>query len=146
MRNAYRLVFSPKMTRERPTMNAHGPKDVAEIMAPFSTVEPVEVFWILLLDAQHKLIGGRPVELTRGILNASLIHPREVFRAAIVGGAAAIILCHNHPSGILTPSVEDREVTASLVAAGRLVDIPVHDHIIMGHSNNYFSFVENGLL
>ena len=73
-----------------------------------------------------------PDAVTRGILNSSLVHPREVFVHAIVARAASVILCHNHPSGDPTPSPDDRAVTEQLVAAGRLLDIPVHDHVIIG--------------
>ncbi len=70
--------------------------------------------------------------ITRGILDASLIHPREVFRPAIVRSAAGIILVHNHPSGDPTPSEEDRAVTKQLVRAGTAVGIPVVDHVVLG--------------
>lgn len=71
--------------------------------------------------------------------------PREVFRAAIVAGAAAVILAHQHPSGDPTPSSADRDITEQLAAAGRLLDIPVHDHVIIG-AGRYASFAEAGLL
>ena len=96
-----------------------------------------------ILDAQHRL--DRDVLITRGILNTSLVHPREVFREAIAERACAVILVHNHPSGDPTPSHEDTRVTAQLVAAGRLLDIPVHDHVIVGRGR-YVSFAESGLL
>lgn len=121
------------------------PRDVVQFMAPLAEVETVEVFWILCLDSQHRLIGNAAQVVTRGILNFSLVHPREVFRHAIVAGAAAIILCHNHPSGDPTPSADDRAVTEQLVSAGRLLDIPVHDHIIIGRGR-YTSMSEAGLL
>ncbi len=121
------------------------PRDVFDTMAPFGTQEEVEVFWTLCLDSQHRLLFDAPVVITRGILNSSLVHPREVFRAAIVANAAAVILCHNHPSGDPTPSADDRAVTAQLVAAGRVLDIPVHDHLILG-AGRYLSFAEAGLL
>jgi DNA repair protein RadC len=121
------------------------PRDVARYMTAFADRETVEVFWILCLNAQHRLIGNAPVAITRGILTSSLVHPREVFRAAIVAGSAAIILCHNHPSGDPTPSADDRLVTDMLVAAGKLLDIPVHDHVIVGNPR-YTSFAEAGLL
>src|SRR5664279_1749507 len=104
---------------------------------------PVEEFHVAILDAQHRL--ERDVTVTRGLLNSSLVHPREVFREAIAERAAAIILVHNHPSGDPTPSADDRLVTEQLVAAGRLLDIPVHDHIIVGRGR-YVSFAEAGLL
>ncbi|MFL5560856.1 MAG: RadC family protein [Gemmatimonadaceae bacterium] len=121
------------------------PTDVFAFMAPFAAREIAESFWILPLDSQHRLIGAGPTVITRGILNSSLVHPREVFCAAIVAHAAAVILSHNHPSGDPAPSSDDRVVTEQLVAAGRLLDIPVHDHIIIG-CGCYVSFAEAGLL
>ena len=103
----------------------------------------VEEFRVLILNSQHEL--QRDVLVTRGILNSSLVHPREVYKIAIVERAAAIILVHNHPSGDPTPSSDDRNITPQLVQAGRLLDIPVHDHVIIGKSK-YASFAEAGLL
>jgi DNA repair protein RadC len=120
-----------------------GPRDVAAAFAPRLQDAPVEEFHVAILDAQHRL--ERDVLITRGLLNSSLVHPREVFREAIAERAAAVILVHNHPSGDPTPSAEDRAVTEQLVAAGRLLDIPVHDHIIVGRGR-YVSFAEAGLL
>lgn len=120
-----------------------GPRDVAAAFAPRLQDAPVEEFHVAILDAQHRL--ERDVLVTRGLLNASLVHPREVFREAIAERAAAVILVHNHPSGDPTPSPEDRAVTEQLVAAGRLLDIPVHDHVIVGRGR-YVSFAEAGLL
>lgn len=121
------------------------PRDVFAYMAPFADREVAESFWILPLDSQHRLIGAGPTVITRGILNSSLVHPREVFCAAIVASAAAVILSHNHPSGDPAPSSDDRLVTEQLVAAGRLLDIPVHDHVILG-GGRFVSFAEAGLL
>jgi DNA repair protein RadC len=89
--------------------------------------------------------GAGQISITSGILNSSLVHPREVFRAATVAGAAALIMCHNHPAGDPTPSANDRAVTDQLVAAGRLLDIPVHDHIIVAGMRSV-SFAEAGLI
>jgi DNA repair protein RadC len=119
------------------------PKDVVSAFAHRLEDLPVEEFHVAILDAQHRL--ERDVTVTRGILNSSLVHPREVFREAIAERAAAIILVHNHPSGDPTPSADDRNVTDQLVAAGRLLDIPVHDHVIIGRGR-YTSFAEAGLL
>ena len=98
---------------------------------------------VAVLDSQHRL--ERDIAVTRGLLNSSLVHPREVFREAIAENAAAIILIHNHPSGDPTPSADDRVVTEQLVQAGRVLDIPVQDHIIIGRGR-YLSFAEAGLL
>jgi DNA repair protein RadC len=111
-------------------------------MAPYAEREVGESFWILCLDAQHRVAPRRHHAWH---LNASLVHPREVFQAAILAGAAAVILVHNHPSGDPSPSSADRDVTAQLVAAGRLLDVPVHDHVIVG-CGRYTSFAESGLL
>ena len=119
------------------------PRDVVACYAARLEDLPVEEFHVAILDAQHRL--ERDVLVTRGILNSSLVHPREVFREAIAERAAAIVLGHNHPSGDPTPSADDRAVTEQLVAAGRLLDIPVHDHVIVGRGR-YASFAEAGLL
>lgn len=119
------------------------PRDVAKVFAPRLEDLPVEEFHVAILDAQHRL--ERDVTITRGLLTSSLVHPREVFREAIAERAAAVILVHNHPSGDPTPSADDRLVTEQLVAAGRLLDIPVHDHVIIGRGR-YTSFAEAGLL
>jgi len=107
-----------------------GPEDVYRRMAPHLQDLEQEEFHALLLNTQHAVI--REVLVTRGILDASLIHPREVFRPAIEAGAAALILVHNHPSGDPTPSAEDVAVTRQLEAAGRTLGIPVLDHVIVG--------------
>lgn len=127
------------------TVQVTGPRDVFPFLSKFYATEPTEVFVALLLDAQHKIIGGAPVVISRGILNSTMVHPREVFRPAILAGAAAIIVAHNHPSGDPTPSPDDRNVTAELVKAGNLLDIPVHDHMVVG-DGRYISFAEMGLI
>lgn len=128
-------------SKERRAMR--GPKDVFAHMMPIIGHLEVEEFHVILLDAQHRVI--KTVMMTRGLLNSSLVHPRETFRAAIRDGAAAVVLAHNHPSGDPTPSAEDRSVTEQLIAAGRLLDIPVHDHIVIG-AGRYVSFAEAGLM
>jgi DNA repair protein RadC len=120
-----------------------GPMDVYRYFAPRLEDLPVEEFHVAVLDTQHRL--ERDITVTRGLLSASLVHPREVFREAIAERAASVILVHNHPSGDPTPSADDRKVTTQLVAAGKLLDIPVHDHVIIGRGR-YASFAESGLL
>lgn len=102
-----------------------------------------EEFHVLLLNTQNEVL--RSMQITRGTLDASLVHPREVFRAAISEAAASVILVHNHPSGDPTPSAEDRAVTRQLRGAGTVVGISVLDHIIIGDSR-FVSFAEAGLL
>lgn len=120
-----------------------GPRDVHEIFGQRLQDLPVEEFHVAILDSQHRM--ERDITVTRGLLNSSLVHPREVFREAIAENAAAIILIHNHPSGDPTPSADDRMTTDQLVQAGRVLDIPVQDHIIIGRGR-YLSFAEAGLL
>jgi DNA repair protein RadC len=107
-----------------------GPADVFRRMGARLRDLPQEEFHALLLNTRHRVI--REVAVTRGILDASLIHPREVFRVAVVEGAAGVILVHNHPSGDPTPSPEDRAVTRQLAEAGRALGIPVLDHVVIG--------------
>jgi DNA repair protein RadC len=95
------------------------------------------------LDSQSQVL--REVLITRGLLNSSLVHPREVFRAAIVEAAAGIIVVHNHPSGDPTPSAEDRAATRQLASAGQLLDVPLYDHVIIA-GDRFVSFATAGLL
>lgn len=118
-----------------------GPGDVFARVGPLLRDLRQEEFHALLLNTQHRVI--RSVLVTRGILDAALIHPREVFRAAIVESAAGVILVHNHPSGDPSPSREDRVVTEQLVAAGSAVGIPVLDHVIIGEGS-FVSLSEKG--
>ncbi len=103
--------------------------------------EPSELFGVFILNSRNIPIGWHVV--SRGTLTSSLVHPREVFRAAIIENAASVILVHNHPSGKPTPSTEDRTVTKRLAQAGKLLGIRVTDHVIVAQSG-YFSFVETG--
>ncbi|MBS4029630.1 MAG: DNA repair protein RadC [Ignavibacteriales bacterium] len=104
---------------------------------------PHEEFHLLLLDSANQRIMQKRV--SQGILNASLVHPREVFRIAITENAASIILVHNHPSGNPEPSSEDISITRKLVEVGKIMDIPIHDHIIIA-GEKYTSFADRRLL
>ena len=119
------------------------PEDIARIMIPRLRDRKNESFWVMLLDAKNALIHEE--ELTTGTLTASLVHPREVFKVAIDRIAASVIVVHNHPSGNREPSSEDVNVTRQLVEAGRIIGIPLHDHVIVG-GDGYTSFAERGLL
>lgn len=103
-----------------------------------------EEFIVLLLDAKNRVTGIHSVSV--GTLTLSIVHPREVFKAAIMGNAAAVILAHNHPSGDTTPSREDRELTERLKQAGKLLGIAVLDHVIVGQSMSHYSFADRGEL
>ena len=102
-----------------------------------------EHFVILMLDQKNQVIGINTVSV--GSLTASVVHPREVYKPAILSNCAALILGHNHPSGDPQPSREDRAITTRLVEAGKLLGINVLDHVILGEGK-YFSFADEGLL
>ena len=105
-----------------------------------------EHFWTLLLNAQNRLVAAH--EVSTGTLSAALVHPREVFGPALrIMGVASIILIHNHPSGDPTPSREDLRLTRQLADAGKLLDIAVHDHVIIGNGTDaYVSLAQRGAL
>ncbi|HEX6643242.1 MAG TPA: DNA repair protein RadC [Gemmatimonadales bacterium] len=119
------------------------PEDIVRRFSARLRDLPVEEFHLLALDSQSRVL--REVLVTRGLLNSSLVHPREVFRPAIAEAAAGIIVVHNHPSGDPTPSAEDRAVTRQLVAAGQLLDLPLYDHVIIA-GDRFTSFAATGLL
>jgi DNA repair protein RadC len=142
-----------KRVREEAVPRAYkvrSPEDAVNLLADRSGKLDREIFWVLRLDTKNALMG-RPEDVTQGILDASLVHPREVFRRAIREAAAAIVLVHNHPSGDTTPSPEDIRITRQLVEAGKVVDIRVLDHIVLGGTNSgskkeFSSMREEGLV
>lgn len=125
---------------ENPKASFNSSRDVAGHFLPLSRNLKREVFRIAILDSAHRLI--RTKTITVGTLNLALVHPRDVFREAIVESAAGIVLIHNHPSGDPEPSDEDMRLTRQLVGAGEAVAIPVLDHVILGH-DRYFSFADS---
>jgi DNA repair protein RadC len=122
---------------ERPQMRST--KDLVAYLLPRYGGGAVERFGVVLLDQKQRVI--RSVILSTGTAEASISHPRDVFRAAVLGSASSIAVFHNHPSGDPLPSATDRVVTRKLVEAGELMSIDVIDHIILG-SSTYFSFKE----
>ena len=129
---------------ERPAVQRiREPEDVVHLFQTRLRDLQVEEFHLLALDSQSQVL--RQVLVTRGLLNSSLVHPREVFRAAIAEAAAGIIVVHNHPSGDPTPSAEDRAVTRQLAEAGRLLDLPLYDHVIIA-GDRFASLAALGLL
>jgi DNA repair protein RadC len=120
-----------------------GPQEAATYLMPRFGGHRVEQFGIVLLDTKHRVM--RTAVLAVGTLNSSIVEPRDVFREAAIGGAAAIVMFHNHPSGDPSPSPEDVDLTRRLVAAGMLIGIDVIDHVILGE-HRYFSFKETARL
>ncbi len=104
---------------------------------------PQEEMWVVALNVQDEVV--RETLVTRGVLDGTMVHAREIFRAAVLENAASICLVHNHPSGEPTPSPEDRLATWKMVAAGRILGIEVADHVIIG-DGHYYSFHEAGTL
>lgn len=137
-----RLVREPDPTQPAPVY-IRGPQDVHRFLHHRASQELGEVFYVIILNTHSRVVSCQ--EITRGTLNSSLVHPREVFRLAIAEGAAGIIVAHNHPSGDPTPSADDRAVTRQLVDVGKVLDIPVYDHVIVA-DGRYVSFAEAGLL
>lgn len=133
---------------QRPPITS--PARAAAVLFPYFAGQPGETFAALLLDAQARSLTTLPVEITRGLLDQALVHPRELFRTAIAAAAHSLVIAHNHPSGDPTPSSADRMVTQRLVAAGELLEIPVRDHVILAVDQvggyRYTSFAEAGLL
>ena len=121
----------------------HGPADAAHYAMPRLRFESKEHFAVLLLNTKNHVLA-MPV-ISVGTLSASIVHPREVFQAAISHAAASMILVHNHPSGDPTPSSEDIAVTRRMVEAGKVMDIPVLDHIILG-DDKFISLKEKGMI
>lgn len=119
------------------------PQNVADLLMDEMQYLKQECFKILLLDTKNKVIKVEGISM--GILNASLVHPREVFVKAIRQHSAAIILAHNHPSGDPDPSPEDKNITKRLYEAGELLGIPVLDHIIIGRGT-FISFKQEKLI
>jgi DNA repair protein RadC len=119
------------------------PEDVAKMFGPKLRDKKQEEFIVVILNSANRIIRERTI--TKGLLNSSLTHPREVFREAILENAASIILIHNHPSGNTEPSREDIQITKQLVEAGKIIGIPVHDHIIIAGAS-YTSMMERGVL
>ncbi len=120
------------------------PGDVARLMAPLVADISQESFWLILLDGRNKVAGITLISL--GSLTAALVHPREVFKPAIAGSAAALVLLHNHPSGDPSPSAEDIALTRRLSEVGELVGIKVLDHLVIGEGGSYRSLADDGVL
>ena len=139
------LELGARLAREvrPPPARIREPEDVVRLFEGRLRDLAVEEFHLVALDSQSQVL--REVLVTRGLLDSSLVHPREVFRPAIAEAAAGIIVVHNHPSGDPTPSAEDRAVTRQLVAAGQLLDLPVYDHVIIA-GDRFVSFATAGLL
>ncbi len=124
------------------------PESAARLLAPLCMDAQQEGFFVITLDTKNRATR-EPVRVFQGTLNSSPVHPREIFKPAIAESAAAVILAHNHPSGDPTPSAEDIAITKRLVEAGKVVGIPVLDHVVIGKPTEstpgFLSMRERGL-
>lgn len=148
LQSAFTLAarMAQELQREDPLLDT--PELVADYLRDENRGYDVEHFQAVLLNARRKLIKVH--QISQGLADSILVHPREVFRAAIAANACSIVLVHNHPSGDPTPSESDIRVTRDLIRAGQLLKIEVADHIILGHRTSandkgYFSMREMGL-
>lgn len=125
-------------------------KVVEYLRSGFESTPLQETFWVILLNRKNNALGR--IKITTGTATATLTHPREVFRPAILANASAIIVAHNHPSGDPTPSSPDKQITRQLREAAKAVDIELLDHVVVGYPESdplrlgYFSFREAGML
>lgn len=140
-------IVTLKMVRETSILyqnrQINSPQDAVELLRPFLAEADREKFVVVCLDTKNQPTAIHTVSF--GTLNSSLIHPREVFKVAILANSNAIVLSHNHPSGDPSPSREDLDVTKRLQEAGKILGIEVLDHVIVG-SGGFVSLKERGLI
>jgi DNA repair protein RadC len=137
---AKRILYQEKYLFDKKITS---PEEIAELLIPLLKDEVKEKFIVICLNKSNKIITKETISI--GTLDTSVVHPREVFKVAIDNNAASIIIAHNHPSGNKEPSNEDISITKKLVEAGKMMDIPIFDHIIVA-GNSYTSFVERRLI
>ena len=145
-------VFSLRVVKERSGNYDFEDKKISSPSKARDILEEVfelselaeEVFILMCLDTKNKVTGL--FKVSQGSLNASIVHPREVFKRALMQNSNAVVLAHNHPSGDVTPSGEDISVTRRLQEAGDILDIKVLDHLIIGAGGRYKSFKEDGII
>ena len=147
MKNEYGLeVVNIRLVKEQTLYSdkpAGSPKEAIEIVADELASIDREVFCVMNLNTKGKAINLNVVSV--GVLDSTMIHPREVFKSVILSNAAAVILFHNHPSGVIEPSPEDFETTKRLIEAGEILGIKVVDHLIVGSgTGEYYSFASEG--
>lgn len=139
--NRAAAILWRKLEKEKVSLSS--PTLVRQFLAMRYAIAPREVFSVLFLDAQNRVIAFE--ELFHGTITQTTVHPREVVKAALHHNAASVMLVHNHPSGVAEPSNADETLTKALQGALALIDVRVLDHFIVGGSNT-LSFAERGLL
>ena len=144
--NAYTIpVYKLKLVREgrAKVMPVSGPAELAFQMKEIAMADR-EHMVVVFLDTKNRPIGRQVVSI--GTLNATLVHPREIFKAALIAGgtgANSVIVSHNHPSGVLTPSREDDEITLRIARAGALLNVPLIDHVILAPDGSFYSYKDS---
>jgi len=138
----YHITTAVHQVKEATDKKVRTPSEVKDLFPQVGYLSQ-ESFNIATLNAKNNVIDTHLITL--GVVDASLVHPREVFKAAIMDSACAIVLVHNHPSGDPTPSAEDLRLTKLLVQAGKIMDIRILDHIIIAHDKT-LSIREEGLV
>ena len=139
------LELGRRLASARPLDKLHfgDPEEVAAYLMPRLRYATKEQFLVMMLDTKNRIIGVEII--AEGGLSNTTLHPRDVFRPAILQHASAIVVAHNHPSGDPSPSEEDTELTKQLFAAGQVLSMPMLDHVIIG-DGAYYSFQEAGAL
>ena len=146
---AITLIAALELGRRRKAAEAGEAPKITSSDSAFQIIYPLladhqhEEFWLLLLNRANRVIGKE--NLSKGGVAGTVVDPKMVFHIATRKLASAIILAHNHPSGNLRPSEADRSLTRKLVEAGKVLDLPILDHLIVGH-NAYYSFKDEGLI
>jgi DNA repair protein RadC len=144
LKAAFALAKRQGLSLERPTVSVNNPTALGKAVWREIKDKKKEHFTLVLLNTRNLVVSVEPI--STGTLSASLVHPREVFKEAIRHSAASVAIAHNHPSGDVTPSEEDLQLTKRLVQAGKLLGIEVLDHVIVADGDAIFSFKERGLM
>lgn len=141
------VMLQLPMVKEASSTKIRSPEELSAMCEDMRLLAQ-ETFHVFCIDARNKLIERQMVSM--GLADATLIHPREVYRCALLASASAIMVAHNHPSGDPTPSAEDLRITQQLIEAGRIIDIKLIDHIVIGRKSGsekgFISMREEGLV
>ena len=141
--NAFKICMVKENDIDYPGVNISVPQTVADLVTKYVGLPDREMFIVLAVNVRNKITGIHTVSV--GSLDTSIVHPREVFKFAILANASSIIVAHNHPSGDTTPSSDDIELTKRLKQASEILAIDLLDHIVLGHDGQYLSFRDRGL-
>lgn len=131
------------ITPERITSSSQAYKYFLDIYEP-GKLAHIEVFYMLLLNRNNKILGVHKV--SEGGVAGTVVDPKIIFQSALLANASGIILCHNHPSGNLSPSSQDLDITRKIKEGGKILDISVNDHIIISPEGKYLSFADEYLM